>query len=135
MRIIQISGLRGIMLIVVCISCLVAGFAIFPSFVLMCAWNFIAEKFGFLPQINVFQGFLLWIGLAISLYLSNERQKYLVSFSPKRKLSEEEVRKLVNRVRLQRMHMLDNQMVLKSDNIKAIEKESNHDKSEEKENI
>lgn len=131
-RIIQISGFKGFLIIVIFASCLVAGFGLFPSYVAMYAWNFAASKLSILPQIGLFQGFLLWAMVAISLYISNERQKYLWSFTPKRRLTEDEVRKLLNRIRLQRTQMMNNQMILKSDNIKPLEK---HDNSDEKENI
>lgn len=130
MRIIQISGFRGFLLILIVVSCLIAGFGLFPSFVLMNVWNFVASKTSFLPQIGLFQGFLLWAGIALSLYIANERQKYLVSFTPKKKLNENEVRKLINRIKLQREQMMNNQMILKSNDIKTVEKDTDNEKKE-----
>ena len=134
-RIIQISGFKGLALIAICVSCLFAGFVIFPAYVSMYGWNFVASKFGIIPQINIFQGLLLWAGIAISLYLSNEKQKSLFTISSKKQLTEDEVRKLINRIRLQKMNMINDQMVIKSADIKPVENKVKHDESEEKENV
>lgn len=120
-RIIQISGFKGFLFILIGASCLVAGFGVFPSIVSMYLWNFVASKLTFIPVINFFQGLLLWLCIAISLYIANERNKYFFAISPKRRLSEEEVRKLMNRIRLQ--------------SVKSLDKSVTHNSNKEKENI
>ena len=106
-RIIQISGFRGVLFLLIGASCLVAGFGIFPSIVAMHIWNFAASKLAFLPLINFFQGMLLWLGVAISFYIANEKHKYFFAITPKRKLTEKEARKLLNRLRLQGVRNVD----------------------------
>lgn len=106
-RIIQISGFKGVLLLIFIASCLVAGFGFFPAYVSMQVWNFIALKTSFIPAINFIQGLLLWACIGISGYILNEKNHYLFSVTPKRKLTEQEVRKLVNRIRLQHTQMLN----------------------------
>ena len=127
-RIIQISGFKGVLLLIFMASCFVAGFAIFPAVVSMYLWNFIAFKTSVIPVINFWQGLLLWAGIGISIYLLNERNHYLFSITPKRQLTEKEVRKLITRIRMQRTQAL-NPMVLKS------ETKDIPDESEKKENV
>lgn len=120
-RIIQISGFRGVIFLLIGASCLVAGFGIFPSIVSMYLWNLAASKLTFIPMINFFQGLLLWLGIAISLYMANEKNKYFFAISPKRKLSEKEVRKLLNRIKLQ--------------SVKHFDKPVSHNENKKKENV
>lgn len=100
MRIIQISGLRGILMVVFIATCLAAGFIAFPAIVAMNAWNW-AANFIAVPTINIVQGLMLWAIVAISGYIINERKKYLFSFSPKNKLSDEEVQRILENVKTQ----------------------------------
>ena len=58
-RIIQISGIRGILTVIFVVTCLAAGFIAFPAIVAMRVWNFFAEL-AVIPSINVWQGLLLW---------------------------------------------------------------------------
>lgn len=134
-RIIQIAGFKGILLVLIVAGCLVAGFGLFPAYLSMYIWNFISAKTQFLPQIGLFQGFLLWAAIAISLYISNERQKYFFSVTTKRQLTEDEVKKLLNRIKLQRAQLINNQIALKSGNLKTIEKQVIENENKEKENI
>ena len=94
MRIIQISGLRGILLGLFVATCLAAGFILFPGFVAMHLWNFSA-KYLSMPTIGLVQGLMLWIILAIIVFIINDKQKFLVAFSPKNQLNDEEMRKLM----------------------------------------
>lgn len=126
-RIIQIAGFKGTMLLLFVACCLAAGFIAFPAMVSMYLWNCIAVKTSFIPTINFVQGILLWACCAISLYLLNKRNKYLFAVTSKRELTEEEVRKLMNRIHMQRTQAY-NPMVLKSSEIKDNNKSQNKDK-------
>ncbi len=132
-RIIQISGLRGILTVIFIASCLAAGFIAFPAIVAMKLWNFAAAYFA-LPEIGFVQGLMLWAIIAITGFILNQKHKYLVAYSPKNELSEDELKKLIERIQYQRTQML-NPMVLKS--MKNIEKDnvSTKNSEEEKENV
>ena len=78
-RIIQISGLRGILMMLFIVSCLAAGFIAFPAFVPMYAWNWSTQYFA-IPAINIYQGLMLWAIVAISGFIINDRKKFLVAF-------------------------------------------------------
>lgn len=98
MRVIQISGFRGILMVVFIATCLAAGFIAFPAIVAMNAWNYVA-KFIAIPSINIVQGVLLWAIVALSGFIINDRKKYLFSFSPKTTLSDDEIQKILNNVK------------------------------------
>lgn len=100
MRIIQISGLRGILMVVFIATCLVAGFVAFPAIVAMNVWNW-AANFIAIPAINMVQGLLLWAIVAISGFIINDRKKYLFSFSSKNKLTDAEVQRILENVKSQ----------------------------------
>ena len=133
-RIIQIAGFKGLMLVIAVVSCLAAGFIWFPSILAMNLWNFIASKTYFMPAINIYQGFLLWACIGISLYIMNDREKLFFTIDTKRALTEEEVKKLMYRIKLQREQML-NPMILNSGNIKDIDKEAETKNDDKKENV
>ncbi len=100
MRVIQISGISGILTAVFFISCLAAGFVVFPAFAAMKLWNFAASYFEF-PAINIYQGLMLWAAVALSVMIINNKKKYLTSFNCKTQLSEEEICNILARVRKQ----------------------------------
>jgi len=128
-HIIQISGFRGIALAIFVVSCLAAGFIGFPALVAMYVWNFAAGYLA-IPTISLFQGFMLWAIIAITGFIINDRKKYLVAFSPKSQLNEEEMRQIMERVRLQSRAQIINSMIMKD--INSVEKE---EKSKDEENV
>lgn len=97
-RIIKINGFRGLLFTLFIISCLVAGFVAFPSFLTMNAWNYFAAKSGSFPLINFFQGILLWAIIASSVFILSKR-KLIVSFNAQQELSENEVQKVISKVK------------------------------------
>jgi len=117
MRVIQISGLRGILMVVFIATCLIAGFVAFPAIVAMNVWNWIAN-FIAIPVINMFQGLMLWAIIAISGFIINDRKKYLFSFSPKNTLSDDEVQRILENVKTQ------SQILKKSEISEEKEKEN-----------
>lgn len=131
-RIIQISGLRGLCLAVFTVACLVAGFIAFPAIVAMHAWNYIAE-FIAIPAINFWQGLMLWAIIAISGFILNDRKKFLVALKTPDKLTDQEMKTLLERMKIQSQTQAINSMILKSGDIKPVEKTDKSDeKSEEK---
>lgn len=129
-KVIQISGLRGILLAIFVVACLFAGFVVFPAKVSMFAWNYIGAHYIALPQINLLQGLLLWIMVALSIYLLNNRQ-FAISFHQPMELSEDEMKILMSRVRAQRTADKLGTMVLSGEELRKIlaEKVAKNDKS------
>lgn len=82
-RVIQITGLRGILSAAFVVVCLAAGFVAFPSLVLYKLWNMLAGMTSGMPEINILQGLILWGIFAVSYIIANEKKKYLVAFEPK----------------------------------------------------
>lgn len=131
-RIIQISGLRGILMVIFTLTCLAAGFIAFPAVIAMQAWNYIAE-FIAIPAINFWQGLMLWAIIAISGFILNDRKKFLVALKTPDKLTDQEMKTLLERMKIQSQTQAINSMILKSGDIKPIEKTDKSDeKSEEK---
>lgn len=135
-RIIQISGIKGLLFAGFVVTCLAAGFIAFPALVAMSIWNYAAGLFAF-PAINIYQGLLLWAMIAIIGFIVNDRKKYLVALQAPTQLSEQEVQKILERVKLQSQAQALNSMLLKSTDNKPVENtKKSDDKSEkEKENV
>ena len=133
-RIVQVSGLRGILMMIFIASCLVAGFIAFPAFVAMHLWN-LAASYLLIPAINIYQGLLLWAIIAISGFIINDRKKFLVAFNAADRLTDEEMRQVLERVKLHSQARAINSMILKS--AKPVEKQDkSEDESEnKKENV
>ena len=100
-KIIQICGIRGIFLALFIVMCLFAGFVVFPAKLAMLAWNYVADKYFIFPEINLFQGALLWGFVALGTYLLNDRQ-LAISFHQPKELSDDEMKTLMHRVRTQK---------------------------------
>lgn len=109
MRVIQIRGIKGLLVALFVVCCLAAGFIIFPAFLTMQAWNYLAFRTGSFPVIDCYEGVLLWAIIILSVYLLNKR-KFVVSFSSKQELTEEEVKEVVSRIKTQ---VMDNPMAPK----------------------
>ena len=116
------------------LGALAAGFIAFPAILAMHAWNYFANMIAF-PVINIYQGLLLWAIIAISGFIINDRKKFLVAFKAPDRLSDEDMRKLMERVKMQAQAKALNSMILKS--AKPVEKEDKVDDASEnkKENV
>lgn len=131
-RIIQISGLRGLFMLVFMGTCLAAGFIAFPAIVAMHIWNYFADLI-LIPAINVWQGLMLWAIVALSAFIINDRKKYLVAFNAPDRLSEKEMKSLLERMKIQSQAQSINSMILKSGDVKPVDKVDKTDKKSEKE--
>jgi len=100
MRVVQINGIRGLFMAFFVISCLVAGFIAFPSFLTMNIWNYLAESTSSLPLINFYEGIMLWSIIAFGFYVFNKR-KFIVSFNAKQELSDSELKEIVEKIKKQ----------------------------------
>lgn len=99
LRVIQISGIRGLLSAAFIVVCLIAGFVGFPALVLNKLWNHIADITGAIPYINMFQGLILWAILAVSYLILNKKQRYLVAFEPQ--TNRREIKDIINEIKSQ----------------------------------
>ena len=110
-RIIQINGFRGLLTALFIITCLAAGFIAFPGFVAMNIWNYFADSN--VPQINLYQGILLWAIIFLTYFIAT-KQRVAVSFATPKELNEEELKTLMERVKMQSQARMINKMILKN---------------------
>ena len=73
-KVVEINGLRGIIVVVYAIICAVAGFVLFPSWVLMHLWNFLGTHIYSLPQMNLIHGFMLYAMLILMYFATNSHK-------------------------------------------------------------
>lgn len=100
MRVIQISGIRGVISAIFVGMCLVAGFVGFPAWAITNLWNNFLANAGMLPFINLFQGLVLWGILAVGYMILNQKQRYLMAFES-RTPSSAEIKKILNEIKTQ----------------------------------
>lgn len=131
--VVQISGFRGIVMAIFVVTCLAAGFIAFPSLVAMYAWNALAS-FVAIPVINGLQGLMLWAIIAITGFIINDKYKYLSTFSAKGRLSEEQVKRIIDKAKIQAQARALDSMILKSEDLKSLKKEEMSEEKE-KENV
>jgi len=68
-KVIQISGLSGILLVGIVFTGLFCGFMLFPIWVVMMGWNAVVANTFHGPAINYIQAALLWTAIILSLYI------------------------------------------------------------------
>lgn len=90
-NVIQIKGVRGIILAGFIVCCLIAGFIVFPGLVLMYLWNYITSYVQTIPAIGLFQGILLW-GIILASYFLFRKERVIVCMKSPQGLSEEELK-------------------------------------------
>ena len=90
-NVIQIKGIRGILMAGLIVSCLGAGFIVFPGWVIMHLWNYLSEFSFTIPSIGLIQGILLWAILVVS-YMIFRKEKVVICTRAPRGLSEEELK-------------------------------------------
>lgn len=129
LRVIQISGIRGLLSAAFIVVCLIAGFVGFPSLVLNRLWNHIADLTGTIPYINMFQGLILWAILAVSYLILNKKQRYLVAFEPK--TNRREIKDIINEIKAQSAE-LKKETPLETREVKIQTSAKEKDKEDEK---
>lgn len=100
MNVIQIKGVRGLILAGFVVSCLIAGFIAFPGLVSMYVWNYIASFSLAVPTIGLFQGILLW-GILLASYFIFRKERVIVCMKSPQGLSEEELKSVFANVKRQ----------------------------------
>lgn len=119
-KIIEIAGIRGLLTVLFIGVCLAAGFIMFPAKVLMYLWNTYVTNYLALSHINIWQGLLLWAAIALTCYIANGK-RFLVSCYEPPQLNEEEMKILMERIKIQAKARKLNAMLMKqSADIKEI---------------
>ena len=91
LNVIQIKGVKGLMIAGLVVCCLIAGFIAFPGLIGMHIWNYIASYIIAMPQIGLFQGILLW-AIILTSYFIFRKEKVVVCLKSSQSLSEEELK-------------------------------------------
>lgn len=128
-KIIQIAGFRGLFMAFFIGICLAAGFIVFPAKVAAYLWNYAAVNYFPIPSINLYQGILLWGIIVLVCYIANNK-KMVISFAQPAQLSEEEVKCLMERIKVQAQARQVNTMILKSEEFKSLSKKDEDENSE-----
>ena len=77
LNVIQIKGVKGLIMLVMVGCCLVAGFIVFPGWVAMNIWNVLASLVNNAPSIGIIQGVLLW-GIIVASYFTFRKERVVV---------------------------------------------------------
>ncbi len=96
-KIIQINGIKGLIMALFVVICLAAGFVLFPGLVAMSIWNKVFSNV--LPSINMYQGVLLWIIIVLTGFVFSKR-KVSVSFGMPKGLTDDEMNAVMQRIKL-----------------------------------
>ncbi len=91
MNVIEIRGIRGLIITGCAICCLAVGFIGFPGWILMHLWNYLASFAMDVPSIGIIQGILLW-GIVIASYFAFRKDKLIVCVKSPRGLNEDELK-------------------------------------------
>ena len=102
MNVIQIKGIKGIIMAIFIVTCLAAGFIAFPGLVAMYGWNALAAHYPQIPSIGIIQGVLLW-GIIAASYFVFRRDKVVVCMRSSEGLSEEELKAVFADIKKQSM--------------------------------
>ncbi|MBP3924329.1 hypothetical protein J6E39_03715 [bacterium] len=124
-KVIQISGLRGFFIAGFIVVCLIAGFVAFPSIMLMHGWNYLSNILA-IPSINAFQGGLLWALIAGSIYVLNDRRKFITTFRAPTELSDEELKRILKQAQMQSQTKILNAMIKNAAEMKKSENDSSN---------
>ena len=100
-NVIQINGIKGLIMAGGIVACLFAGFVMFPGIVMKTVWNFISSSIGIIPQIATLQGVLLW-GIVVVSYFAFRRKGLMVEFKSADDLSRDEMDEVMQRISMER---------------------------------
>ncbi len=130
LNIIQIRGVKGLILVGMLICCLAAGFIAFPGWVAMHIWNFTAAYLE-IPAIGLIQGILLW-GIIVASYFTFRKEKLVVCMKSSQGLSEEELKTVFADIKKQAADDKIIQAMLKAREAELKTKEAEENKTEDK---
>ena len=100
LNVIQVKGIRGLLMLLFVGSCLFAGFAVFPGWIAMHAWNYMASYGGGVPTIGLVQGVLLW-GIRVVAYFTFRKERVVVCVKSPQGLNEEELKAVFANIKKQ----------------------------------
>ena len=128
LNVIQIRGIRGLIIAGLVVCCLAAGFIVFPGWVGMHLWNIAASYIENLPAIGLIQGVLLW-GIIIASYFTFKKDRVVICFKSPKGLNEDELKAVFADIKKQSLDDPILQAMLKAREaelkIKAQESEEN----------
>ena len=128
LNVIQIRGIRGLIIAGLVVCCLAAGFIVFPGWVGMHLWNIAASYIENLPAIGLIQGILLW-GIIIASYFTFKKDRVVICFKSPKGLKEDELKAVFADIKKQSIEDPILQAMLKAREaelkIKAQESEEN----------
>lgn len=127
LNVIQIKGVKGLIMLVMIGCCLVAGFIVFPGWVAMNIWNVLASLVNNAPSIGIIQGVLLW-GIIVASYF----ERVVVCMKTPQGLNEEELKAVFADIKKQTQDDKIIQAMLKAreTELKLNEKEEDNKKTE-----
>ena len=79
-KVVEINGFRGMFVIAFAIVCAVAGFIVFPAWLLMTGWNWFAVYVYQMPHMNLLHGFMLY-AVFVLLYFATGSHKTSLNIS------------------------------------------------------
>ncbi len=100
MKIIQINGFRGLLLVAFIGICLFAGFVVFPGLVSMYLWNRYLVNLASFPSITLVQGTLLWGIIAVSYFILAKGENP-IAFKRVNELSNSDVDNIIRNAKIQ----------------------------------
>lgn len=131
LNVIQIKGVKGLIMLVMIGCCLVAGFIVFPGWVAMNIWNMLASLVNNAPSIGIIQGVLLW-GIIVASYFTFRKERVVVCMKTPQGLNEEELKAVFADIKKQTQDDKIIQAMLKAreTELKLNEKEEDNKKTE-----
>lgn len=104
-KVITINGVRGMIVAVFIVLGLIAGFIVSPGWVCMKTWNYFMEYSTTFSLMNLYQGILCWIMIALSLYALNGKRS-LISFGSYSGLSPKQIKDVMRRAKSEEVNIL-----------------------------
>ena len=131
LNVIQIKGVKGLIMLVMVGCCLVAGFIVFPGWVAMNIWNVLASLVNNATYIGIIQGVLLW-GIIVASYFTFRKERVVVCMKTPQGLNEEELKAVFADIKKQTQDDKIIQAMLKAreTELKLNEKEEDNKKTE-----
>lgn len=126
LNIIQIRGIKGLVIAGMIISCLIAGFIGFPGLVAMHIWNITANYIENMPSIGLLQGILLW-GIILASYFTFRKERLVVCMKSPQGLNDEELKSVFADLKKQAQDdkIIQAMMKARDAELKVKEEESN----------
>lgn len=129
-NVIKINGLKGLFIAAFIIGCLIAGFLIFPGWLCMHVWNFVAGFFTDMPTMNMLHGAILWCIVALSLYAIN-KGNLSISFghsAPVVAANEERIKEILRQINEKNTQIIASEKQIDDNHSENSQNDNNDDK-------